>query len=50
MQDEIPNYDDDDEDEIISDIHDNYDKTITKSNKVASPMGSGTTENGRNRI
>lgn len=36
LQDDIP-IDDDDDDDIISDNYDNFDKTMTKSNKVGSP-------------
>jgi hypothetical protein len=46
LQDDIPIDDDDDDDDMISDNYDNFDKTITKSNKVASPMA-GSINNGR---
>lgn len=49
LQDDIPIDDDDDDDDMISDNYDNFDKTMTKSNKVASPVAAGGPENGRNR-
>jgi len=46
LQDDIPIDDDDDDDDMISDNYDNFDKTMTKSNKVASPMGGAVGRNG----